>query len=106
MYDRQRAFEFWRLGDGYMVAEGGDLVTNTLKGVAVPTSVDNKAPRDGGAFGLVADKFDVHNLGFYFFIPILVVDADEGAAEGEYFAEGDEDGVMDLSQWRAKEARH
>ena len=41
-----------------------------------------------------------------FFIPILVVDAYQTAAEGEYFAEGDENGVMDLSQWRAKEARH
>jgi hypothetical protein len=38
-----------------MVAEGGDLVANTLKGVAEPTSVDNKATCDGGAFGLVAD---------------------------------------------------
>ena len=62
MHDRQAAFEPRRLGDGYMVAEGGDLVANTLKGVAVPTSVDNKATSDGIALGLVADKFDVHNF--------------------------------------------
>ena len=39
-------------------------------------------------------------------IAVLVVDADEGAAEGEYFAKGDEDGVMDLCQWWAEEARY
>ena len=39
------------------------------------------------------------------FIPVLVVDADEGAAEGEDFAKGDEDGVMYLAQWWAEEAR-
>ena len=38
-------------------------------------------------------------LGFLFFVAVLVVYADEGAAEGEYFAKGDEDGVMYLSQW-------
>ena len=32
-------------------------------------------------------------------IAVLVVYTDEGAAEGEYFAKGDEDGVMYLSQW-------
>ena len=41
-----------------------------------------------------------------FFVAIVVVDAYQTPAEGEYFAEGDKDGVMDLSQWRAKEARH
>ena len=40
------------------------------------------------------------------FIPVLVVDADEGAAEGEDFAKSDEDGVMDLCQWWADEARY
>ena len=39
------------------------------------------------------------------FIPVLVVDAYERAAEGEYLAKGDEDGVMNLAQWRANEAR-
>jgi hypothetical protein len=43
-----------------MVAEGGNLVADTLKGVAVPTSVDNKATCNGIALGLIADKFDVH----------------------------------------------
>ena len=36
----------------------------------------------------------------------MVVDADEGASEGEYLAEGDEDRVVDLSQRRATEARY
>ena len=39
------------------------------------------------------------------FIPVLVVDADERAAEGEDFAKGDEDRVVDLCQWWADEAR-
>ena len=35
----------------------------------------------------------------------MVVYADEGACEGEYLAEGNEDGMVDLAQWRAAEAR-
>ena len=89
-----------------MIAEGGDLVANTLKGVAVPTSVDNKATCDGIALGLVADKFDVHIFRVLFFVPVLVVDSYQTSAEGEYFAKGDEDRVMDLAQWWADEARH
>ena len=41
-----------------------------------------------------------------FLISILIVDADERAAKGECFAEGDEDRVMDLCQWRAEKACH
>ena len=44
--------------------------------------------------------------GMLFLVAIFVVDTDEGAAEGEYLAKGDEDGVVDLCQWRANEARH
>ena len=99
MHDRQAAFEPRRLGNGYMVAEGGNLVANTLKGVAVPTTVDNKATCNGIALGLVADEFDVHiflvfsyvasrgcallagGVGFAeatsLAIAVLVVDADE-----------------------------
>ena len=36
----------------------------------------------------------------------MVVNAYQAAAEGEYFAKGDEDRVVDLCQWRAKESRH
>ena len=36
----------------------------------------------------------------------MVIDADEGASEGEYLAEGDEHRVMDLSQGRATEPRY
>ena len=35
----------------------------------------------------------------------MVVDADEGASEGEYLAEGNEDGMVDFAQRRAAEAR-
>ena len=36
----------------------------------------------------------------------MIVYADEGAAEGEYLAEGNEDGMVDFAQWRAAEARY
>ena len=75
--ERQQPLELWRLGDGYMVAEGGNLVANTLKGVAVPTSVDNKATCNGIALGLVADKFDVHIFRVLFFVAVLVVYTDQ-----------------------------
>ena len=39
------------------------------------------------------------------FIPVLVVYADQRAAEGEYFAKSDEDRVVDLAQWWADKAR-
>ena len=39
------------------------------------------------------------------FVPVVVVDTDEWAAEGEDFAEGDEDWVVDFCQWWAEEAR-
>ena len=38
-------------------------------------------------------------------IPVFVVDPYQGTGEGEDFAKGDEDGVMDLAQWWAEEAR-
>ena len=36
----------------------------------------------------------------------MVVDADEGASEGEYLSEGNEDGMVDFAQRRAAEARY
>ena len=39
------------------------------------------------------------------FIAVLVIYTDQRAAKGEYFAKGDEAGVMDLAQWWAAEAR-
>ena len=39
------------------------------------------------------------------FIPVFVVYPYQTPAEGEYLAKGDEDGVMDLAQWWAEEAR-
>ena len=36
----------------------------------------------------------------------MVVDTYQTASEGEYLAEGDEYRVVDLSQWRATEARY
>ena len=37
-------------------------------------------------------------------IPVFVVNAYQATAESQYFAEGDEDGVMNLCQWWADEA--
>ena len=45
-------------------------------------------------------------LGSLFFIAVLVVYPYQTPAEGEYFAKSDEDGVMNLAQWWAAEARH
>ena len=36
----------------------------------------------------------------------MIVYADEGASEGEYLSEGNEDGMVYLAQWRAAEARY
>ena len=41
-----------------------------------------------------------------FLISIFIINADEGAAEGEDLAKGDEYTVMDLAQRRANEARY
>ena len=41
-----------------------------------------------------------------FFVPVFIVNTDQTTGEGEYFAKSDEDGVMDLAQWWADEARH
>ena len=38
-------------------------------------------------------------------ISIFVIYPYQRTGEGEYFAKGDEDGVMDLAQWWADEAR-
>ena len=38
-------------------------------------------------------------------ISIFVIDPYQTAAEGEYFAKGDENRVMNLAQWWAEEAR-
>jgi hypothetical protein len=107
LHDRQAAFELRRLGDGYVVAEGGDLISDTLKGVAEPASVDDKASRDSGTLGLISYKFNKHILKkkVLFFIPVLVVYPYQAAAESQYLAEGDEDAVVYLCQWRANEAR-
>ena len=40
-----------------------------------------------------------------FFIPVFIVNTDQTTGEGEYFAKGDENRVMYLSQWWANEAR-
>ena len=39
------------------------------------------------------------------FIPVFVVDTYQTTGEGEDFAKGDEDWVVDLCQWWAEEAR-
>ena len=40
-----------------------------------------------------------------FFVAVMIVDADEGACEGEYLAKGNQYAMVNLSQWRAAEAR-
>ena len=40
-----------------------------------------------------------------FFVAVLIIYSYQGTGEGEDFAEGDEDRVVDLCQWWAEEAR-
>lgn len=44
-------------------------------------------------------------LCYLFFIPVSIIDSYEGAGEGEYLAEGNEDTMMNLRQRRKDEAR-
>ena len=62
LHDRQQAFELWGVGNGNMVAESGDLIADTLEGVAKPTTVDDKATGDGIALRLIAIKMDIHKV--------------------------------------------
>ena len=67
LHDRQWAFETRRLGNAYRVTNGGDLVADTLKGVAEESTVDNKATSDGIALRLISNQSYIHNfLGFIF----------------------------------------
>ena len=45
-----------------MVAESGDLIADTLEGVAKPTTVDDKATGDGIALGLISNQLYIHNF--------------------------------------------
>ena len=74
---RQQPFKTGRMSDFYGIKECEDLVSFALESVTEPTTIYNKATSDGGALGLVADKFDVHIFRVLFFIPVLVVDTDE-----------------------------
>ena len=67
------------------------------------------------ATGRYTIKWIERRLGMYaesttsqglFFVPVFIGNTDQTTGEGEYFAKGDEDGVMDLAQWWADEARH
>ena len=49
-----------RHADG--VTQGGDLVADTLKGIAEIASVDDNATSDGCALGLISNQSNVHNL--------------------------------------------
>ena len=40
-----------------------------------------------------------------FLVAVLIVNANEGTAEGEYLSESNEYGVVYLAQWWAAEAR-
>ena len=56
--------------------------------------------------GILGKYTETTTIPGLFFVSIAVVYADERAAKGECFAEGDEDRVMDLCQWRAEKACH
>ena len=45
-----------------MVAESGDLIADTLEGIAEPSAIDNKATGDRIALGLIAIKMDIHKV--------------------------------------------
>ena len=62
LHDRQQAFETRRLGNAYRVTNGGDLVADTLKGVAEESTVDNKATSDGGGLGVISYQLKIHNF--------------------------------------------
>ena len=62
LYNRQESLKLRGMGDGYVVAERGDLIADTLKGVAKPSTIDNKATSDGVALGLIAIKMDIHKV--------------------------------------------
>ena len=44
--------------------------------------------------------------GMLFLVAVLIVNADEGTAEGQYLAEGDEYAVMNLTQRRYHKSRY
>ena len=45
-----------------MVAESGDLIADTLNGIAEPSAIDNKATGDGIAWGSIAIKMDIRKV--------------------------------------------
>ena len=57
---RQQPFELGRLCHADMITQRRYLIADTLKGVAEPVSVDDKATSNGGALGLIANESDVH----------------------------------------------
>ena len=62
LHDRQQTFELRGVGNGNVVAESGDLIADTLKGIAEPSAIDNKATSDRIALGLIAIKMDIHKV--------------------------------------------
>ena len=55
LHNGQQALKLWGLGDGNVVAEGGYLIAYALEGIAEPSTIDDEATGDGGAFRLIAD---------------------------------------------------
>ena len=62
LYNRQESLKLRGMGDGYVVAESGDLIPHTFEGVAEPSAIDDKATSDGVALGLIAIKMDIHKV--------------------------------------------
>ena len=89
------------------IKECEDLVSFALECVTEPTTIYDQSPRNSGTLRFVAIKFDEHIffVTLLLFVPVFVVDTYKTTREGEDFAEGDENRVMDLCQWWAEEAR-
>ena len=62
LHDRQESLKLRGMGDGYVVAERGDLIADTLEGVAEPSAIDDKATGDGVALGLISNQLYIHNF--------------------------------------------
>jgi hypothetical protein len=48
--------------NAHRVTNGGNLVADTLKGIAEESTVDNKATSDGGGLGVISYQLKIHNF--------------------------------------------
>lgn len=62
LYNRQESLKLRGMGDGNVVAESGDLIADTLKGIAEPSAIDDKATGDSIALRLISNQLYIHNF--------------------------------------------